>query len=205
MSTLPNMSILASAGTGKTFQLSDRIVQPLALGVKHEEIAALTFTRAAAAEFIVKVIAKLREAAENDAQREELCRRLGLDPRQFGQERFRTMLRQALLSSNRLTMGTLDSFFAKLVNNFPLEVGLERRRGDDHPRPGNGSDAPPGGPDDRPRTGRHRGLGDAGQPQGLQRREGSRQSPHLPGRDGRGIPPACWSALRIRPSGGTLT
>jgi ATP-dependent exoDNAse (exonuclease V) beta subunit len=92
--------------------------------VKHEEIAALTFTRAAAAEFIVKVIAKLREAAENDAQREELCRRLGLDPRQFGQERFRTMLRQALLSSNRLTMGTLDSFFAKLVNNFPLEVGL---------------------------------------------------------------------------------
>ena len=124
MSTLPNMSILASAGTGKTFQLSDRIVKLLALGVKHEEIAALTFTRAAAAEFIVKVIAKLREAAEDDRKREELCQRLGLDPRQFGKERFRTMLRQALLSSNRLTMGTLDSFFAKLVNNFPLEVGL---------------------------------------------------------------------------------
>ena len=124
MSTLPNMSILASAGTGKTFQLSDRIVKLLALGVKHEEIAALTFTRAAAAEFIVKVIAKLREAAEEENKREELCERLGLDPRQFGPERFREMLRQALLSSNRLTMGTLDSFFAKLVNNFPLEVGL---------------------------------------------------------------------------------
>jgi ATP-dependent exoDNAse (exonuclease V) beta subunit len=124
MSTLPNMSILASAGTGKTFQLSDRIVKLLALGVKHEEIAALTFTRAAAAEFIVKVIAKLREASEDDRKREELCQRLGLDPRQFSKERFRTMLRQALLSSNRLTMGTLDSFFAKLVNNFPLEVGL---------------------------------------------------------------------------------
>lgn len=124
MSTLPNMSILASAGTGKTFQLSDRIVKLLALGVKHEEIAALTFTRAAAAEFIVKVIAKLREAAEDDGKRQELCERLGLNPRQFGAERFHTMLRQALLSSNRLTMGTLDSFFAKLVNNFPLEVGL---------------------------------------------------------------------------------
>ena len=42
MSTLPNTSILASAGTGKTFQLSDRIVKLLAGGVKHEEIAALT-------------------------------------------------------------------------------------------------------------------------------------------------------------------
>ncbi len=124
MSTLPNLSILASAGTGKTFQLSDRIVKLLALGVKHEEIAALTFTRAAAAEFIVKVIGKLREAAEDDRKRAELCARLGLDPRQFGAARFREMLRQALLSSNRLTMGTLDSFFAKLVNNFPLEVGL---------------------------------------------------------------------------------
>ena len=66
MSTLPNTSILASAGTGKTFQLSDRIVKLLAGGVKHEEIAALTFTRDAAAEFIVKVIGKLREAAEDD-------------------------------------------------------------------------------------------------------------------------------------------
>ena len=124
MSTLPNTSILASAGTGKTFQLSDRIVKLLAGGVKHEEIAALTFTRAAAAEFIVKVIGKLREAAEDDRKRADLCARLALDPRKFGAEKFREMLRQALLSSNRLTMGTLDSFFAKLVNNFPLEVGL---------------------------------------------------------------------------------
>ena len=46
MSQMRNTSILASAGTGKTFQLSDRIVKLLALGVKHEEIAALTFTRA---------------------------------------------------------------------------------------------------------------------------------------------------------------
>ena len=124
MSIMRNTSILASAGTGKTFQLSDRIVKLLALGVKHEEIAALTFTRAAAAEFIVKVIAKLREAAEDEKSRLDLCGRLKLDASKFDQKKFREMLRQALLSSNRLTMGTLDGFFAKLVNNFPLEVGL---------------------------------------------------------------------------------
>ena len=124
MSIMRNTSILASAGTGKTFQLSDRIVKLLALGVKHEEIAALTFTRAAAAEFIVKVIGKLREAAEDEKSRLALCDRLKLDSDHFDQRKFREMLRQALLSSNRLTMGTLDGFFAKLVNNFPLEVGL---------------------------------------------------------------------------------
>jgi len=66
MNEIKNISILASAGTGKTFQLSDRIVKLLAVGeVKPSEIAALTFTRAAAAEFIIKVISKLKGAAEN--------------------------------------------------------------------------------------------------------------------------------------------
>jgi ATP-dependent helicase/nuclease subunit A len=125
MDTIQNTSILASAGTGKTFQLSDRIVKLLASGqVKHDEIAALTFTRAAAAEFIVKVVSKLKEAADNSKKHQELCERLGLSPEKYTQKHFCEMLRQALLASNRITMGTLDSFFAKLVNNFPLEVGL---------------------------------------------------------------------------------
>ncbi len=125
MESIPNTSILASAGTGKTFQLSDRIIALLASGqVKHDEIAALTFTRAAAAEFIVKVISKLKEAAENEKKHRELCKRLELSPEKYTQKHFGEMLRQALYASNRITMGTLDSFFAKLVNNFPLEVGL---------------------------------------------------------------------------------
>ena len=125
MDTIQNTSILASAGTGKTFQLSDRIVKLLASGqVKHDEIAALTFTRAAAAEFIVKVVSKLKEAAENPDKHKELCKRLGLPAEKYTQQHFCEILRQALLASNRITMGTLDSFFAKLVNNFPLEVGL---------------------------------------------------------------------------------
>jgi ATP-dependent exoDNAse (exonuclease V) beta subunit len=125
MNEIKNISILASAGTGKTFQLSDRIVRLLASGqVKPSEIAALTFTRAAAAEFIIKVISKLKGAAENTHEHFELCKRIGLDSQKYNQEYFLDLLKKTLLASNQIMMGTLDSFFAKLVNNFPLEVGL---------------------------------------------------------------------------------
>jgi len=125
MKPIKNTSILASAGTGKTFQLSDRILLLLASGqVKPSEIAALTFTRAAAAEFIIKVISKLKGAAGNPKEHSELCKRLDLNAEEFSQGYFLELLKQTLLASNQITMGTLDSFFAKLVNNFPLEVGL---------------------------------------------------------------------------------
>ena len=138
--TNDNLAIRASAGTGKTFQLSDRIIGLLLRKeVKPEQIAALTFTRAAAAEFVVRVVSKLKQAAEADEnaalkgqaqeaidknERVELCNRLRLDYRQYDQGRFQELLRSTLLASNRLTMGTLDGFFAKLVNNFSLEVGI---------------------------------------------------------------------------------
>jgi len=127
MEKIENISILASAGTGKTFQLSDRIVQLLLSdNVRHSEIAALTFTRAAAAEFIIKVVSKLKDAASDKKIYEALCSkdRLDISTKIYTQKNFCEMLRKMLLNSNRITMGTLDSFFAKLVNNFPLELGI---------------------------------------------------------------------------------
>ena len=126
MSTISNLSILASAGTGKTFRLSDRIIQLLAQdGVDHQNIAALTFTRAAAAEFIVKLVQKLQEAATDEKKRLELCERIEINPSIHDKKWFQDTLRTTLLESNRMTMGTLDSFFAKLVRSFPLEVGIQ--------------------------------------------------------------------------------
>jgi ATP-dependent exoDNAse (exonuclease V) beta subunit len=127
MSKIVNQCILASAGTGKTFQLSDRIVKILLdPKVENSQIAALTFTRAAAAEFIIKVVSKLKDAASDKKSYEALCGkdRLHISTQEYTQKHFSKMLRKMLHNSNRITMGTLDSFFAKLVNNFPLEVGI---------------------------------------------------------------------------------
>lgn len=121
---LQNNVVLASAGSGKTFRLSDRILKLLALGVKPEEIVALTFTRAAAAEFVAKTLDKLAEAAADPAKATELSQRLELGAG-YDQAFFRGLLRRTLLSMQRLTLGTLDSFFARLVVNNPAEVGLD--------------------------------------------------------------------------------
>jgi ATP-dependent helicase/nuclease subunit A len=121
--------ILASAGSGKTFALSDRIVKLLATGAKPEQIVALTFTRAAAAEFMARTLEKLAKAASSEEEAADLRSedRLKL-PETCDAAFFRKLLRKTLLSMQRLTLGTLDSFFARLVTNNPTEVGLDGGR-----------------------------------------------------------------------------
>ena len=48
-----------------------------------------------------------------------------LDPKVHTQEKFAAKLRELVLHADQLTLGTLDSFFARLVNQFALELGLE--------------------------------------------------------------------------------
>ncbi|MBR6576540.1 MAG: UvrD-helicase domain-containing protein, partial [Akkermansia sp.] len=55
----------ASAGTGKTYQLASRYIALLVLGVRPEEIIALTFTRKAAGEFRNRILHALAEGADN--------------------------------------------------------------------------------------------------------------------------------------------
>jgi ATP-dependent helicase/nuclease subunit A len=132
-----NFSILASAGTGKTYQLSVRIARLLMLDkVKPNEIIALTFTRAAAAEFYLRTLERLRDAATDKQRHLDICgdpkaagvdhgNPLVLDPKVHTQEKFADKLRELVLHADQLTLGTLDSFFARLVNQFALELGLE--------------------------------------------------------------------------------
>ncbi len=114
--------ILASAGSGKTYALTNRFVQLLALGAKPERIAALTFTRKAAGEFFDEILTKLARAATDPAFAEKIAGEIGgpkLPPADFGR-----MLRGMVDAMPRLCLGTLDGFFARVVRAFPLELGL---------------------------------------------------------------------------------
>ena len=52
-------AILASAGSGKTFQLSHRFIRLLSDGVMPQSIAAYTFSRKAAGEIFDSILGRL--------------------------------------------------------------------------------------------------------------------------------------------------
>ncbi len=78
MPLLTNMLISASAGTGKTYQLSLRFLGLLALnGGNHpERLIAITFTRKAAGEFKDRILTDLAAGAADEAGAARLKERL---------------------------------------------------------------------------------------------------------------------------------
>lgn len=114
-----NLLILASAGSGKTFQLGNRVIGLVAMGVEPEKIVALTFTRKAAGEFADSVLGKLANVATDAAAADRLRGELGLPQADFG-----GALERVVRSLPRFTLGTMDGFFAKVVRGFQYELGL---------------------------------------------------------------------------------
>ncbi len=115
-----NLLILASAGSGKTYQLGNRVIGKVAGGVPPERIVALTFTRKAAGEFADAVLTKLAAAASDPVKARDLARDIGLAS---GAD-FAEVLERVVKSLPRFTLGTMDSFFAKIVRDFQYELGL---------------------------------------------------------------------------------
>ena len=71
----PNNEVIrASAGTGKTYQLSNRFLGLVAAGVPLDTILATTFTRKAAGEILGRVLSRLAEAAADPKKLAELGR-----------------------------------------------------------------------------------------------------------------------------------
>ena len=122
MKSLTHQMILASAGSGKTYALTNRFVQLLAGGAPPERIVALTFTRKAAGEFFDEILNKLARAASDAAEAKRIAAEIG-EP-QLGPEDFLKLLRGMTAAIHRLALGTLDGFFGRVVRAFPLELGL---------------------------------------------------------------------------------
>ena len=72
--------VSASAGTGKTKVLTDRVLSLLLTGIKPQRILCLTFTRAAAAEMEFRISDRLGQwtMADDGVLREELGNLLGI-------------------------------------------------------------------------------------------------------------------------------
>ncbi|MEM7603248.1 MAG: UvrD-helicase domain-containing protein, partial [Verrucomicrobiota bacterium] len=132
MPLLHNEMILASAGSGKTYQLTNRYIGLMAMQllaerpVTPERIIAVTFTRKAAGEFFDSILKKLAGAAKNpeDAPALDTDDALTQAVAELGREEFTRLLRIFINRMPRLFLGTLDSFYSNILRSFPGEFGL---------------------------------------------------------------------------------
>ncbi|MBX3419195.1 MAG: UvrD-helicase domain-containing protein [Pirellulaceae bacterium] len=120
-SAFPNTIVEASAGSGKTFALTNRYLGLLASGVSCENILATTFTRKAAGEILDRVMQRLTAAATDPKASKELER--FLDQPLAPNDAIR-ILRQLAENLHRLLISTLDSFFYQIAQSFSFELGL---------------------------------------------------------------------------------
>ncbi|MFO0814638.1 MAG: UvrD-helicase domain-containing protein [Gemmatales bacterium] len=103
-----NFLVEASAGSGKTTVLVERLVQMLASGAaKVNELAALTFTRKAAGEMRSRFLIRL-----------ETVRRQAEDTR------VKKRLTQALEGMHQAYIGTIHGFCARVLREYATEAGL---------------------------------------------------------------------------------
>lgn len=117
--------VAASAGTGKTHVLTDRILRLLLAGNAPERILALTFTKAAAAEMQNRVVRNLgRWAVADDAVLDAELQALGAHTTAMMRDRARGLFARALDVPGGLHVQTLHAFAQGLLAAFPLEAGL---------------------------------------------------------------------------------
>jgi len=118
--------VAASAGTGKTKVLTDRVLTLLLAGTAPHKILCLTFTKAAAAEMANRIQRRLaRWATATDADlASDLTRLLGRAPDEREPIRARRLFAQVLDAPGGMHMETIHAFCQSLLRRFPLEAEI---------------------------------------------------------------------------------
>lgn len=118
--------VAASAGSGKTHVLSDRVLRLLLDGAAPGALLCLTFTKAAAAEMANRIHAKLAEwvRLDDDELIDALTKLSGIAPDEARCARARRLFAVVLDLPGGLKIQTVHSFCDSLLARFPLEAGL---------------------------------------------------------------------------------
>ncbi|TCK18906.1 ATP-dependent helicase/nuclease subunit A [Thiogranum longum] len=120
-----SFSVLASAGTGKTWQLVARLTRLLLADAAPDSILAITFTRKAAGEMQQRLGERLEALLEaDDTTLKNMLEEIGETSTPATCHRARGLLEGWLRSEHTLRTTTFHSFCQELLQRFPLEAGL---------------------------------------------------------------------------------
>ncbi len=118
--------VAASAGTGKTKVLTDRVLSLMLAGTQPQRILCLTFTKAAAAEMSVRIAKELGTWAAADESKLErhLVELLGRKPEDRERRLARQLFARVLDAPGGLNIHTIHAFCQSILARFPLEAGI---------------------------------------------------------------------------------
>ena len=117
--------VAASAGSGKTKLLTDRVVRLLLAGADPARVQCLTFTKAAAAEMALRLQRRLGAwAVADDGDLADQLRALHVDPSQDVLARARALFARVLDLPGGMRIGTIHAFCQSLLRRFPLEAAI---------------------------------------------------------------------------------
>jgi ATP-dependent helicase/nuclease subunit A len=118
--------VAASAGTGKTKVLTDRLLGLMLDGGDPARVLCLTFTRAAAAEMANRLNERLAEWATlaGEALANELEALTGCCPDEATMARARQLFARTLDTPGGVKIATIHAFCQALLRRFPLEAGV---------------------------------------------------------------------------------
>jgi ATP-dependent helicase/nuclease subunit A len=124
-SPLINATVMASAGTGKTWLLVTRLVRLLLAGAAPDAILAITFTRKAAAEMQSRLAERLLNFAslEEEGLAERL-REMGIEPDAAIMARARRLYESLLQNRQTIRTTTFHAFCQEILLRFPLEADV---------------------------------------------------------------------------------
>jgi ATP-dependent helicase/nuclease subunit A len=125
--------VSASAGSGKTYLLTARVLNLLLSDVEPEKILCITYTNAGASEMKERVNGKLEEWSRisDDELFEELREMIYSDTKKYSDEFIRskfevarTLFYKVLQMSAGMKIQTIHSFCQSVLKKFPVEAGI---------------------------------------------------------------------------------
>ena len=117
--------VAASAGTGKTKLLTDRLLRLMLGGARPERILCLTYTRAAAAEMTIRLNRRLGEwVAMPERELDGELRALDIVPTTKTRAQARRLFGTVLDLPGGMRIETIHAFCQSLLRRFPLEAEL---------------------------------------------------------------------------------
>ena len=117
--------VAASAGSGKTKLLTDRLLRLMLGGADPSRIQCLTFTKAAAAEMAIRLNNTLGKwVTLDDAVLDARLRELGIAPDAELRNKARALFAEVLDLPGGMRIGTIHAFCQSLLRRFPLEARI---------------------------------------------------------------------------------